>query len=328
MPVAAGSGTPVVRRVVAGLVVAGLATACSAPTDEPARNPTAITTSETTPAATDAGTATELPSPLDTVTWTREVSYGPDEEQVLDIYLPDEHVPSPTGDPEARPAMVLVHGGGWTGGTRMSGYPVAAGLAALGWVAITTDYRLAPDHTHPAAEEDVRAALEHVHERSDRFGIDPDRVVLGGDSAGGHLSGMVALDDARPPVAAWVSWSGAYDFTALPGLLAGTEHEYLIAHLGAYVGCDDPGAASCAVRARQASALPRASAGDPPAVLLHSTDELIPLEDAEAMHDALDAAGVRVHLETFEGAAHGGALVEPASDVVSEFLADVLRLQQ
>lgn len=312
------------RALAVGLVLATGVTACIRTPDPPT-----TTTSDPVASATAASPSvvpTELPDPFDAVARTPAIHYGPGAEQVLDTYVPGDEVPSPTGEPSSRPAIVLVHGGGWVTGTRTANHPVAVGLAALGWIAVTVDYRLAPDHRHPAAAEDVRAALGWVHDRAGPLGIDPDRVVLGGDSAGGHLSGLVALSDDRPPVAAWVSWSGAYDFTTLPQQLAGTEHAFLIDHIAAYLGCEPPGTLRCADRAAAASPTSRVSPDDPPSLLLHSTDELIPLADARAMHDALADAGVVAELVTFEGAAHGGGLYERASEEMADFLTDVLGL--
>lgn len=328
MPV---SGTP--RGGAAAILLACLlagVTACSLPGDGPA-GPTATGSPPAPASAPDGGptsiggSPTALPSPFDTATWTTAVPYGPDDAQVLDVYVPDDEVPSPTGDPDQRPAIVLVHGGGWTGGDRVSHHVTGAGMATLGWVGVSVGYRLAPDHQDPAAQDDVRAALQHLHGLADELGVDPDRVVLAGDSAGGHLSGMVALSDDRPPVAAWVAWSGIYDMARLPDRLS-PEHAWLAAHVGEYLGCDDPAAGTCRGRARAASPVTHASADDPPTILLHSTDELVPLEDAQAMRDALDQAGVQVSLETFEGSTHGGHLVPAAADAVSAFLTDVLDL--
>lgn len=317
---------------VGGLLATG-SVACTAPeepTPGPSTRPTPVASPTATPTPTDEATSvvaspTALPSPFDTATWTSAVPYGPDPSQVLDVHVPDAAVPSPTGDPDRRPAMVLVHGGGWTGGDRISHHTTGTALVALGWVAVSVGYRLAPDHPHPAAADDVRAALEFVHDRATTLGIDPDRVVLAGDSAGGHLTGLVALADERPPVAAWVAWSGVYD---LPGLAARLQpsHDWLLDAGGAYLGCDQPTDDDCLAAARAASPVTHASADDPPTILLHSTDELVPLEDAEAMRDALDDAGARVVLEVFEGAAHGVNLVLPASDAVRAFLEDVLDL--
>ena len=327
MPVATGDARgPVRARAALLLVVAAVVAACSAPTDEssPPTQPEPTTTTRAWPS--DAASPTVMPSPLDTVTRTSRIHYGPHEEQVVDAYLPDDDVPSPTGDPDARPAMVFVHGGGWTGGERTANEPAAATVAALGWVAVTIDYRLAPAHEHPAAAEDVRAALQLVHDRAEELGIGPDRVVVAGDSAGGHLSGLVALSDDRPPVAAWVSWSGIYDVPSLLDRIAGTDRAWLLEHVGAYFSCDDPLGDACAEAVRSASPVAHASADDPPTLLLHSTDEIVPLANAEAMRASLEEAGVRVRLETFDGHAHGAQLIEPSTDEVRAFLGDVLDL--
>lgn len=312
------------RRATAVLAVVALAAGCTGASTGPAQE-----AGTTTPVATPSGpNPTTLPSPHQVVARTPAVPYGPAPAQVVDTYVPDASVPSATGDSDRRPAFVLVHGGGWTAGTRTSNHAIAAELASAGWVAITVGYRLAPAHAFPAPADDVRTALEWVHARSDDLGVDPDRVVIGGQSAGGHLSGLVALADERPPVAAWVSWSGAYDLGPLASRLEGTIHDELVASIGAHLGCDEPAGDACADRATTASPIERASADDPPTLLLHSTDEALPLVGAEEMRDALDAVGVRVELATREGSAHGLDLVPDTREEVGAFLADVLDLRR
>ena len=93
----------------------------------------------------------------------------------------------PRAASEKRPAVVLVHGGGFRGGARQSYLPVAIKLAERGYVAATVSYRLAPRHQFPAAVEDVKAAVRYLRANADRFGIDPDRIGAMGGSAGGHL---------------------------------------------------------------------------------------------------------------------------------------------
>lgn len=336
------------RRSAAVVCLVLAAAACSGATDDPAPPvPRAATTTppRTTVAPTPDPTGTPSvlvsptpssrpasPAPSPTVRTYPEgvvhasaVAYGPHERQVIDTYVPAADAPSPTQDPDRRPTMVLVHGGGWTAGYRGTYHQTAMGLAARGWVAVTVGYRLAPAHRHPDAVADVRAALQHVHDHAAELGVDPARVALGGDSAGANLSGLVALADDRPPVAAWISWSGVHDFVRLAEQVP-DEQAWLRERVGAYLGCEHPDAPDCADRARAASPVTLASADDPPTLLVHSTDELVPLSDAEAMRRALDDAGARVVLQTYEGSAHGLQLQARSSEVVEAFLAEALDL--
>ena len=89
--------------------------------------------------------------------------------------------------PEKRPAVLLVHGGGFRRGNRQSYLPVAIRLAQRGYVAATASYRLAPRHQFPAAVEDVKAAVRFLRANADKYGIDPDHIGAMGGSAGGHL---------------------------------------------------------------------------------------------------------------------------------------------
>lgn len=104
-------------------------------------------------------------------------------------------------DPDApAPTLVWVHGGGWQyGDLDMPEADSVAQLVAAGLpgVVVTVDYRLAPQHRHPAALDDVLAAFRAVVDSGAARGIDPARVALGGGSAGGHLSSLAALELVR-----------------------------------------------------------------------------------------------------------------------------------
>jgi acetyl esterase len=102
--------------------------------------------------------------------------------------------PVTPADGEAQPALVWFHGGGWVLGSINSADPVCRELAAAsGAVVVSVGYRLAPEHPHPAGFEDCYAALEWVHADAAALGIDPARLAIGGDSAGGNLAAVVAL---------------------------------------------------------------------------------------------------------------------------------------
>ncbi|MET0611513.1 MAG: alpha/beta hydrolase [Pseudomonas caspiana] len=95
---------------------------------------------------------------------------------------------------EAAPCVIYLHGGGWVVGDLDSHDFIAAPLAVdVGCVLIAVDYRLAPEHPFPAAFEDCLAVWHAVQVQAERLGIDPSRVALAGDSAGGNLAAALCL---------------------------------------------------------------------------------------------------------------------------------------
>jgi acetyl esterase len=116
----------------------------------------------------------------------------------------DRKVPGPKGDIPVRiytpkgdapfPVLVFFHGGGWVIGSIQTHDGLCRQLAnAVGCIVASVDYRLAPEHPYPAAAEDAYAATRWVAENAGRIGGDPARIAIGGDSAGGNLTAVVAL---------------------------------------------------------------------------------------------------------------------------------------
>ena len=106
---------------------------------------------------------------------------------------------------EILPALVFFHGGGWTIGD-LDTHDVVCRQLALGarCAVFSVDYRLAPEHPFPAAVEDCFAATRFIFDHAEKMDIDPDRIAVGGDSAGGNLAAVVALmarDKGGPPLA-------------------------------------------------------------------------------------------------------------------------------
>jgi acetyl esterase len=124
---------------------------------------------------------------------------GPELWSVTDTNIdgPGGPIPVRVYSPSAgggQPGLVFLHGGGWTIGSLETHDPECRKLAQQsGCVVVAVDYRLAPEHRYPAAVEDSWAALRHVASNGSDFGIDANRLAVGGDSAGGNLSVVVAL---------------------------------------------------------------------------------------------------------------------------------------
>ena len=129
------------------------------------------------------------------------------EELRADAYTPDSAAPAPV--------VIAIHGGGWKVGSRDSYQHLGGLLAGRGYAVFSIDYRLVrkDQNRYPAAADDVRAALKYVREHAAELNVDPQRVALMGDSAGGHLAALVGLTE-RPAPKAVVGIFGVYDMAA------------------------------------------------------------------------------------------------------------------
>lgn len=144
---------------------------------------------------------------------TRDHSYGPDERNRLDVFA--------RGGLADAPVFVFVHGGGFVMGDKHTeGSPFYSNVgdfaARRGWVGVTMTYRLAPTHKFPSGAEDVAAAVRWLRDNVARYGGDPDRIVLSGQSAGAvHVASYVAHRQHHVTpgggIAGAVMMSGIYD---------------------------------------------------------------------------------------------------------------------
>ena len=229
----------------------------------------------------------------------------------LDVYRPAE----PTGP---RPLLHYVHGGGWRVSSRQRAPRETRGwstdlftrMVEAGFVVAASDYRFSGEAHYPAAIEDTTDALTWLRANGERFGIDPSRAVLFGQSAGGYLAAAVGLDPSIEPVQGVVCWYPLTDFSTIP------DDHFAAGFPSAWLGVE---ALSAVPELVAASALPgRAHAGAPPFLLQHGTaDTWAPYEQSVRLRDALVAAGVDVELETIEGAEHffGGASDETVESI-------------
>ncbi|AUD00888.1 nucleoside hydrolase-like domain-containing protein [Spirosoma pollinicola] len=98
---------------------------------------------------------------------------------------------------KARPAIVMIHGGGWRSGDRSHNNTLAGQLAAKGFVAVPVEYRLSTEALYPAAVHDIKAAIRWVQANAKKYGVDPNRMVVLGFSAGGQLAALVGTTNGQ-----------------------------------------------------------------------------------------------------------------------------------
>ncbi|MBI38587.1 MAG: hypothetical protein CMF59_03245 [Leptospiraceae bacterium] len=192
----------------------------------------------------------------------------------------------PSGSEEARPGILVLHGGSWQRGSKERMSDVANELAAQGFVVLNANYRLAPDHPYPAQIEDVRKAIQYMRSNAESWSMDPDRIGVLGYSAGGHLALLLALlpgsDEAR--VQAVVTAGAPTDLTAYGDIV--TMHRLLKAEFRTQPEVY-----------RQASPLYHASPSAPPLLLIHGRyDWIVPISHARKLAAAMAKKGGSIDL--------------------------------
>ena len=233
--------------------------------------------------------------------------------------ITDLTYPGPAGDLPVRvyrpsadrrlPVLVYFFGGGWTLGSIETSDGICRGLAnAAGCVVVTPGYRLAPEARFPAAVDDCVAAVGWVAEQAAALGVDPARVAVGGDSAGGNLAAAVTLalrEGGGPPLVAQLLVYPNTDYTAADGSMAEMTDAALFnrTSVGWYWGhyLADP---ADGLHPLASPLLAGDLSGLPPALVV--TAEYDPLRDqGEAYARRLRAAGVPVELTRYDGMVHG-----------------------
>jgi acetyl esterase/lipase len=241
-------------------------------------------------------------------------------EAKLDVYKRRD-----TSGPQ--PTLIFIHGGGWVGGTKEQSVMSIMPWLEMGWNVVNVEYRLARVALAPAAVEDCLCALRWVAAQAKRYDIDTTRLVVSGESAGGHLSlttGMIpesaGLDrqcpgDPLPKVAAIVDWYGIADVV---DLLEGPNRKtYAVAWLSSMPDRE--------MIARRVSPLTYVRPGLPPVIAIQGdADPIVPYQHSVRLMEALAKADVPHELVTIPGGKHGGFSPEERTKAyvaIREFLA-------
>ena len=230
------------------------------------------------------------------------------------------------------PAFIFFHGGGWVVGDLDTHDVVCRQIASLAQaVVIAVDYRLAPEHPFPAAADDAWSATTWIASHAMELGVDPKRIAVGGDSAGGGLAAVVALmarDSRTPRLALQVLVYPVLDLRAQSASYAAYAEGYLLTraamrwYIAQYAPTPD------AIADWRASPLLAPWVhGVAPAVIIAA--ELDPLfDEGEAYARRLQGARVAVQHHRIEGMVHGfltmGGKVDAANRAV-ETIATALR---
>lgn len=229
------------------------------------------------------------------------------------IYTPPdwpERIPAdlyrPRPSEQLAPAVLLIHGGGWTGKDgRWQMEPIARHLAKRGYVVLNVTYRLAPKWIYPSPVEDMREAVKWLRAHAGEQGIDPERIAVFGYSAGGYLAEMVAYsktpEDSK--IRAVVAGGAPSNLAFYPGgdlvpqFLGGTQQQV-------------------PERFHEASPVNYVSRSSPPTFIYQGMgDQLVKPEHALASVAALKKAGVPHETYWIEGRDHIATFLFPASAV-------------
>lgn len=202
--------------------------------------------------------------------------------------------PKNDGDVKARPAIVFFFGGGWSVGTPIQFYPECAHFAERGFVAISADYRIASAHRSTPYESvaDGKSAIRWVRQHAAELGVDSNRIVAAGASAGGQVAAATAL---------------------VPGLESAGEDLSVRSRPDALLlwyavvdnGPEGFGPKELKARYREISPLHNITSNAPPTLFFLGTkDSYVPVRTAQEFKARMEAGGGRCELKLFEGAGH------------------------
>lgn len=219
----------------------------------------------------------------------------------LDVYAPHNAT-------QPVPTLIYFHGGGWVQGTKDGSLLRLLNYVEMGWGIVTVQYRLADISPAPAAVEDCLCALRWVIRNGEQYGFDVNKLVLMGESAGGHLAlttGMIpaseSLDRQCPgqeklKVAAIVNW---YGITDVEDLLEGENRKsYAVQWIGSRTDRRQI--------AERVSPLTYVRSDLPPIITIHGDeDSLVPYSHAVRLHQALERSKVPNELIVIPDGGHG-----------------------
>jgi len=233
------------------------------------------------------------------------------------------------------PCIIWICGGAWLQMDQHAWLPNFIELARAGFAIATVQYRLSNDALFPGALQDIKGAVRFLRKNAERYRINPDRIGVMGESAGGHLAGMMAVSNGMKEfddgdfleyssdVQAACPWYMVSDLTAFPQFEnAGLAPESRL--IGALCAKEPD-------KAKAASPVSYVSSKTVPCLLLHGLeDKTVPHDQSVAFHDALEKAGVPVELYSIPGADHADRhfCQPPVMERIIDFFQSYLQNQE
>lgn len=226
----------------------------------------------------------------------------------LDLYLP-------AADGQQRPLIIFFHAGAWRVGSRKDVERGVLAQVQRGYAVASVSYSLSDTAKWPAQLHEAKAAIRWLRAHAGEHGLDPDRFVAWGLSAGGHMASMLGVSEGvvelegelgwneeSSGVQALVSWCGPSDFLQM-GQGKIIDHDSPKSPESRLIGAPIQ---DCPERVRLANPIAYVHPDMPPCYLLHGdADELVPCQQSEILYEALRDAGVPVQMEVLKGYAHG-----------------------
>ena len=230
--------------------------------------------------------------------------------KTYDLFVPD-------GDPGSIPLLLWIHGGAWCGGEKQVMNAFERFLFH-GFAVLSIDYRYSQEAPFPAQLIDCKSAVRWARAHAAEYGYNADKIVVGGDSAGGHLAALLGVTNG----------SGAYDCGEYlqyssdvqavvdeygPTNLVAEELPVLTSELFAFLQNDPQ-------KIHDASPLQLVTGKEPPFLIFHGTaDPVVPMEQSTQFYEKLRQAGVQVQYHQVPGGDHGFDSLE-AYHILTDFI--------
>ena len=250
----------------------------------------------------------------------RDIVYAKngEREMLLDVYRPKSEKPLPL--------VIWFYGGAWDWGNKDRSQPLIPMLSG-GYAIAGVTHTKSKEEIFPAVINDCRAAVSFLRLNAKRFNLDPKRFGAAGESSGGHLTALLATTSdtkefqkhpvtqkASSAIQAASPWCGPTDFLKLNDVKASQDYSNPRSAPSRLVGKPIKQAPE---KCKQANPITYVTKDDPPCFIVHGDrDFVVPLNQSELLHAALEKAGVPSTLHVVNGGEHGFSKLTPANDEI------------